>query len=196
MEKQLEKPIPSLENRTASSKRRRKTRSKKTVELVETPDALEVIPAKPNWSNIVVPNSIPNETTEDWVKNLWEKVREINDMRKEKGKAPLEEINLDKGQVNVDVESRYGPNFVASKETKALEIKILPSFVGGYDSDKEVLKARSLYHPSPNILNVSNKQNSTSSPNQEVSKGQNKPSLDLTNLHPLRRSINEKLQIG
>ena len=64
-------------------------------------------------------------------------------------------------------------------------MKILPSFVGVYDSDKEVLKALSLYHPSPNILNVSNKQNSTSCPNQEINKGQSKPSLIFTNARPL-----------
>ena len=60
------------------------------------------------------------------------------------------------------MESRYGPKFMALKETKTSEMKVLPSFVGDYDSDKEVLKAGSLYHPSPNVLNVSN---------QELSKG-------------------------
>ena len=78
-----------------------------------------------------MPNSIPDETTEDWVNNLWERVKKANEMRKEKGEASLEVINLDKGQVNVDVGSRYGPNSMASKETKASEMKILPSFVGG-----------------------------------------------------------------
>ena len=56
-------------------------------------------------------------------------VREANDMRKEKGEAPLEEINLDKGQVDVDVGSRYRSASMASKETKALDIKVLPSFL-------------------------------------------------------------------
>ena len=164
LEKQLDKPIPSLENQTTSSKRRRKTRNKKIEELVETSITSKTIPAKPNWSNIVIPNSIPNETTKDWVKNLWEKVREANDMRKEKGEAPLEEINLDIGQVDVDVGSRYGSAFVASKEIVASDMKVLPSFLGDYNSDEGVLKAQSLYHPNPNIFNTSSKQTSTSSP--------------------------------
>ena len=57
------------------------------------------------------------------------KVREANDMRKEKGEAPLEKINLDKGQVDVDVGSRYGLASVASKETRASDMKVLPSFL-------------------------------------------------------------------
>ena len=185
MEKQLDKPIPSLKNQTTSTRHRRKTRSKKTAELVETPAAPEVIPAEPNWCNIVVPNSILDETTKDWVKNLWEKVKEVNDMRKEKEKAPLEEINLDKGQVDVDVGSRYESASMASKETRASYMKVLPSFLGDYNSDKDVLKPQFLYHPNPKILGTSGKQNSKSSFEQEVAKGQSKSSLVLTNEIPL-----------
>ena len=86
MEKQLDKLIPSLENQTTSSIHRRKTRSKKIEKLVETPAAPEAIPAKPNWSNIVIPNGILDETKKDWVKTLWEKVKKANDMRRRKGK--------------------------------------------------------------------------------------------------------------
>ena len=53
----------------------------------------------------------------------------------------MEEINLDKGKVDVDVRSRYGSAFVASKEIRALDMKVLPSFLGDYNSDKDVLKA-------------------------------------------------------
>ena len=76
----------------------------------------------------------------------------------------MEEINVEKGQVDVDVGSRYGPNSMASKETKASDMKVLPSFLGAYNSDKDILKAHSLYHPSPYTLDASSKQKSTSYP--------------------------------
>ena len=53
------------------------------------PAAPKAIPVEPNWSNIIMPNSILGETTKDWVKKFWEKVKEANDMRKDKGKSPL-----------------------------------------------------------------------------------------------------------
>ena len=43
LEKQLDKPIPSMENKTTSSRRRRKVRSKKTKELVEIPATIPMM---------------------------------------------------------------------------------------------------------------------------------------------------------
>ena len=90
--------------------------------------------------------------------NLWKKVIEANDVRKEKRKVPLEEVNPDKYQVDVDVGSRYGQVSIAWKETKASDMKVLPSFLGSYDGDEDIQKSCSLYHPNPNILDASNKQ--------------------------------------
>ena len=96
LEKQLGKSTPSIANQTTIPKCRRRIKNRNTNDLIETQvlnnDALV---AELNWSDIVIPNSIPNKTTKYSANDLWAKVKEANEMRKEKGKAPLDEIDLE-----------------------------------------------------------------------------------------------------
>ena len=113
-----------------------------------------------------MPNSFPEETEEDWMKTLWNELQEKN-VKGNKGKAPITEIDLDKEQMNFDIESRYGvagPS--SSKSSKASTMKELPSFLGDVDSAKDVRRVPSQYHPTPtpNVLDTANLQALLSTP--------------------------------
>ena len=97
----------------------------------------------------MVPNSISKPTKENWVKSLWEEVRKANETTKNKGKASITKVDLDKKEAHVDMVTKYAaiPSS-SSNSNKASSMKELPSFINLEGSDKEVLRLPSQYHPS------------------------------------------------
>ena len=55
----------------------------------------------------MVPNSISELTKENWVKSLWEKICKANKKTKNKEKAPISKVDLDKKQAYIDMVTRY-----------------------------------------------------------------------------------------
>ena len=89
----------------------------------------------------MVPNSILELKKENWVKSLWEEVCKANETTKNKGKAPIAEVDLDKKQAHIDMVIKYVKNQSNSlNKSKASSIKELPSFINSEGSDKEVLR--------------------------------------------------------
>ena len=56
---------------------------------------------------LIVPNNVSKEKEEEWMKSLWDEIQKANANREGKGKAPIEEIDLEKEQLNLDIASRY-----------------------------------------------------------------------------------------
>ena len=56
---------------------------------------------------IMVPNTENSEETKQWVQNLWREIRENKLKEIPDEKAPIKELDLDKSQLNIEVESRY-----------------------------------------------------------------------------------------
>ena len=78
----------------------------------------------------IVPNSLSDKTEEDWMRKLWNDIQEANANKEDKGKAPLIELDLDKPQANLEVESRYNMIELSTKSSsKALTLKELPLFL-------------------------------------------------------------------
>ena len=74
------------------------------------------------------------------MKSLWEKVCKANETTKNKEKAPIAEVDLNKKQARLDMVTRYGDTQSSfSNESKALGMKELPSFINLEEINKEVL---------------------------------------------------------
>ena len=62
---------------------------------------------------------------------MWDKIQEANVDKTDKGKAPLIELDLDKPQANLEIQSRYNMVEPSDKSSsKASSLKELPSFLG------------------------------------------------------------------
>ena len=113
----------------------------------------------------MVPNSISNEPIENWVENLWEKLRKSKENREDKGKALVVEIDMDKKQAKLDPITGFEQKMTNSHSTsRALGLKELPSFIDENKSDKEMLRVPSQYHPSPTVMDTTNLQILMSTP--------------------------------
>ena len=114
----------------------------------------------------MVPNSTSELTKENWVKILWEEVCKANGTAKNKGKAPISKVDLDKKQAHVNMVTRYAKiQSNSSNRIKASNMKKeLPSFINLEGGDKEVLKLPSQYHPSPIAMDTANIQTLMSTP--------------------------------
>ena len=66
----------------------------------------------------IVPNSLPNKIEEDWMRKLWDEIQEANTNNEYKGDAPLIELDLDKPQANLEIQSRY--NILIQVQVKPL----------------------------------------------------------------------------
>ena len=78
----------------------------------------------------MVPNSVLELTEQNWLKSLWEEVWRANEMRDNKGKAPIAKVDLDKKQACIDLVTTYAnthPNILNA--SKASSMKELPSFI-------------------------------------------------------------------
>ena len=88
------------------------------------------------------------------MRKLWEEIQEANANREDKGKALLIELDLDKPQANLEIQSRYNtvePSNTSSR--KASSFKELPSFLGNdVDSVDDVKKVPSQFKPSTIVL--------------------------------------------
>ena len=104
----------------------------------------------------IVPDSLANETGEDWMRKLWDEIQEVNARKEEQGKAPLTELDIDKPQANLDIQSRYSmaePSDTSS--SKASSMKELPSFLGNDADDiNDVKKIPSQYKPSASVMDT------------------------------------------
>ena len=111
---------------------------------------LEIVPT-------MVPNSVSELTEEKWVKSLWEEVQKANETNKNKQKAPIAKVDLDKKQAHIDMVTRYvETQSNSSRKSKVSSLKELPNFINPERSDKEVLKLPSQYHPSPIVMDTAN----------------------------------------
>ena len=115
---------------------------------------------------LMVPNSVSELTEENWVKSLWEEVKQAKETAHHKEKAPITEIDLEKKQAHFDLITRYKDTQSSSSnnESKTSGLKELPSFINPEGSDKEVVKLPSQYHPSPLVTNTANIQTFMSTP--------------------------------
>ena len=104
----------------------------------------------------IVPDSLVDETEEDWMRKLWDEIQEANARNEEQGKTPLTELDLDKPQANVKIQSRY--NMVEPSNTssrKASSMKELPLFLGNdVDSVDDIRKIFLQYKLSKSILDT------------------------------------------
>ena len=74
----------------------------------------------------IVPNSLPNKIEEDWMRKLWDEIQEANTNKDDKGKAPLTDLDLDKRQANLEIQSRYNMAEPSNKiSSKASSLKKL-----------------------------------------------------------------------
>ena len=87
-------------------KNNRRRHRANTGRKAESPPPEEILEPRVELK-IVVPNSISKEKEEEWMKSLWDEIREENANREGKGKAPLVDIDLEKEQMNLDIASRY-----------------------------------------------------------------------------------------
>ena len=103
-----------------------------------------------------MPNNIPNEIEEDWMRKLWDDIQEANANKEDKGKAPLIEMDLDRPQANLEIQSRY--NMVEPSDTsssKVSSMKELPLFLGNdAGSVDDVKKISSQYKPSASVIDT------------------------------------------
>ena len=90
------------------------------------------------------------------MRKLWDKIQEVNAHKEDQGKAPLTELDLDKPQANLEIQSRYNmaePSNTSS--SKASSMKELPSFLGNdADSVDKVRKIPSQYKPSASVMDT------------------------------------------
>ena len=104
----------------------------------------------------IVPNNLPNKIEEDWIRKLWDEIQEANACKEEQGKALLTELDLEKPQVDLGIQSRY--NMAEPSDTsssKASSMKELPSFLGNdVESVDDVRKTPSEYKPSASVLDT------------------------------------------
>ena len=114
---------------------------------------------------LMVPNSVSELTKENWVRSLWEEVRKAKETAHNKEKAPITEIDLERKQAQFDLITRYADTQSSSSNgSKASGMKELPSFINPEESDKEVLRLPSQYHPSPIVMDIANIQTFMSTP--------------------------------
>ena len=65
------------------------------------------------------------------MRKLWNDIQEANIDKSDKGKAPLTELDLDKPQANLEIQSRYNIDEPSNKSSsKASSLKELPLFLG------------------------------------------------------------------
>ena len=105
----------------------------------------------------MVPSIETSEETEQWVHNLWKEIREHKLKRIPKEKAPIKELDLDKSQLNIEIESRYadcGSN--ESLESTTESLKTMPSFIGEFNEKSDVTKVHTQYKSVPPILDATN----------------------------------------
>ena len=102
----------------------------------------------------IVPNSLCDETKEDWMRKLWDEIQEANVDKEDKGEASLIELDLDKPQTNLKIQSRYNMVEPSDKSSsKASSLKELPSFLGNDpNSVDDVRTIPSQYKPSALVL--------------------------------------------
>ena len=104
----------------------------------------------------IVLDSLADKTEEDWMRKLWDEIQEANARKEEQGKAPLTELDIDKPQANLEIQSRY--NMAEPSDTsssKASSMKELPSFLGNDADDiDDVKKIPSQYKPSASIIDT------------------------------------------
>ena len=139
--------VPSNETKTKSPQQskshRRRTKTSKQVKITKTPietpvhestkeplqETVEESQRPLETTPQMAPNNILEVTKENWVKSLWDKVCKANETTKNKGKAPIAKVDLDKKQAHVDMVTRYAKtqsNFL--NKSKASIKKELPSF--------------------------------------------------------------------
>ena len=88
---------------------------------------------------IMVPNTENSKESEQWVQNLWREIRETKLKEILEEKAPIKELDLDKSQLNIEVESRYADcGSEESGESEARSNKTLPSFIGEFDARSDI----------------------------------------------------------
>ena len=71
----------------------------------------------------MVPKSISYLTKENWVKSLWEEVCKANETTKNKGKAPIAKVDLDKRQAHVDMVKTGSPRMQKPNPILQIEAK-------------------------------------------------------------------------
>ena len=77
----------------------------------------------------------------------------------------MKELDLDKTQAHVNVESRYGDRgSKKSMESNVESLKILPSFMGDFEVKLDVKKVPTKYKPIPPVLDMMNLQALMSTP--------------------------------
>ena len=103
-----------------------------------------------------VPNSLADEFEEDWMRKLRDEIQEANARKKDQGKAPLIELDLDKPQANLEIQSRYNmAEPFDTSSSKASSVKELPSFLGNdANSVDDVKKIPSQYKPSASTMDT------------------------------------------
>ena len=109
----MEKKIlshPKKQKQTAHKSHRRRTRTSKQVKIIETPmethvhesiqeplqEMVEESQRPLETTPLMVPNSISKLTKENWVKSLWEEAKKANEIAKNKEKAPIAKVDLNK----------------------------------------------------------------------------------------------------
>ena len=90
------------------------------------------------------------------MRKLWDEIQEVNACKEEQGKAPLIELDLDKPQANLEIQSRYNmAEPFDTSSSKASSMKELPSFLGNYaDSVDDVKKISLQYKPSASVIDM------------------------------------------
>lgn len=120
------------------------------VEILETVEKEDLVLAL---------NSASNKENKHWLQNLWKEIRKEKLKGIPEDKAPIKELDLDKMQVHVNVESRYGDwgseKFV---ESKADSLKTLPSFMEDFEVKLDVKKVPTKYKTMLLILDTTNLQ--------------------------------------
>ncbi len=148
------------------NKKRRKKAKATLAEPSKMPETEREKMEEPVKGNkAVAPNSVLDEVEEDWLKSLWDDIRKAKIEKIIKRKAPLKEVDLDKKQVSLEIESRYGSHEPSSpRSSKASIMKELPSFLGDNESEKEVRRIPSQYKPKTMTLDTANLQALLSTP--------------------------------
>ena len=105
---------------------------------------------------MIVPKSLADKIEEDWMRKLWDEIQEANARKEEQGKTPLTELDLDKPQANLEIQSRY--NMAEPFDTtssKGSSIKELPLFLGNSaNSIDDVNKIPSQYKPNALVIDT------------------------------------------
>ena len=90
----------------------------------------------------MVPNSVSKEMGNKWMKDLWDEIQKVKINHEGKGKAPMEELNLEKEQAPMEIASRYGLVGLSSMTfSKVSTFKKFPSFIGDFDTNDNVRRA-------------------------------------------------------